>query len=158
MEQKEILKQMIDFNKIAFDNTFNILNLLQEQWERMTGVLVEQSARPPPGGKYLVNGPRLTKNGTRIVKRRWPIILRGWKSSWKNPGRPKGPNQFRSSVLGQGEKTPAEETRPAESRIWSGRPGRQGKILNNDLPIGGRKLSGVSPAWFEAALAPFWNG
>lgn len=53
MEQKEIFKQMIDFNKIAFDNTFNIMTILQEQCERMTGIFVEQGTVPPKWGEIL---------------------------------------------------------------------------------------------------------
>ena len=31
MDQKQILKQMIQFNKAAFDNTFDAVTVLQEQ-------------------------------------------------------------------------------------------------------------------------------
>jgi hypothetical protein len=55
MEQKEILKQMIEFNKTAFDNTFKVMTKLQEQWENMMGLIVEQSSWPPEGKDMLTN-------------------------------------------------------------------------------------------------------
>ena len=31
MDQKQIAKQMMEFNKTAFDNTFNAMTVLQDQ-------------------------------------------------------------------------------------------------------------------------------
>jgi len=51
MEQKNILKQMIEFNKAAFDNTFNALVMLQDQSERMVNMFLEQATWLPDQGK-----------------------------------------------------------------------------------------------------------
>jgi uncharacterized coiled-coil DUF342 family protein len=43
MEPLRMVKQMIDFNKATFDNTFNAMVLLQEQTERITKTFTEQA-------------------------------------------------------------------------------------------------------------------
>ncbi|MBM4271715.1 MAG: hypothetical protein FJ139_06110 [Deltaproteobacteria bacterium] len=43
MQPRQILKQMIDLNKAAFDNAFNNMVLLQEQMERVVNMFVDQS-------------------------------------------------------------------------------------------------------------------
>ena len=55
MEPKQIAKQMIDFNKKAFDSSFDAMSVIQEQTEKMVGSLMEQSALFPEEGKKLVN-------------------------------------------------------------------------------------------------------
>ncbi len=51
MEHKQILKQMIDFNKTTFDNTYETFMMLQEQSERMTNTMIEQAAWVPKEGR-----------------------------------------------------------------------------------------------------------
>ena len=46
---------MIDFQKTAFDNTFNARVTFQEQTERMVNVLMEQAVWLPEEGKKAVN-------------------------------------------------------------------------------------------------------
>jgi len=55
MDQKQILKQMIDFNKATFDNTFNAMLMLQEQSERAANTLMEQVTWLPEDGKNAIN-------------------------------------------------------------------------------------------------------
>jgi uncharacterized coiled-coil DUF342 family protein len=55
MDQKQILKQMIDFNKATFDNTFNAMVMLQEQAERAANTLLEQANWLPEDGKKAIN-------------------------------------------------------------------------------------------------------
>ncbi len=55
MDQKQILKQMIDFNKATFDNTFNAMVMLQEQAERAANTLMEQATWLPEDGKKAIN-------------------------------------------------------------------------------------------------------
>lgn len=55
MEQKAIMKQMIDFNKATFDNTFNALVTLQEQTEKMVNTFLEQATWLPEEGKKVIN-------------------------------------------------------------------------------------------------------
>jgi polyhydroxyalkanoate synthesis regulator phasin len=43
MQPKQMLKQMIDLNKAAFDNAFNNMTMLQEQMEKVVKMMIEQS-------------------------------------------------------------------------------------------------------------------
>jgi len=56
MDQKVILKQMIDFNKTAFDNTFSTMNMVQEQTEKMFGTMIDQNPWLPEEGKKAIQG------------------------------------------------------------------------------------------------------
>jgi len=51
MEKQQAFKQMMEFNKAAFDNTFNAMTLLQEQTERMINLSLEQATMLPKEGK-----------------------------------------------------------------------------------------------------------
>ena len=54
MEQKELLKQMIEFNKTTFDNAFNTIVMMQNQTEQMVNSFMNQSSwLPEEGGKAL---------------------------------------------------------------------------------------------------------
>lgn len=55
MEMKDIAKQMIQFNKATFDNTFSAMTALQEQTEKMVNNLLEQNALMPVEGKKAVS-------------------------------------------------------------------------------------------------------
>ncbi len=54
MEPKQFAKQMIQFNKTAFDNTFNAMTVLQEQTEKMVNGFMEQGTWMPAEGKKAV--------------------------------------------------------------------------------------------------------
>jgi len=54
MDQKQIFKQMLDFNKSSFTNAFNALAMAQEQTETMTNSFVGQAAWLPAEGKKAV--------------------------------------------------------------------------------------------------------
>jgi hypothetical protein len=51
MDQKKLVKQMIDFYKTTFDNTYTALSIMQEQTERMTNMFLDQATSLPPEGK-----------------------------------------------------------------------------------------------------------
>jgi len=55
MEPQQIAKQMIQFNKTAFDNTFDAMNVLQEQMEKMMGMYLEQAPLLPAEGRKAIN-------------------------------------------------------------------------------------------------------
>jgi polyhydroxyalkanoate synthesis regulator phasin len=55
MDPKKIAKQMIDFNKTAFDNIFNSMIMLQEQAEKMANTLLSQATGLPDEGKKVIN-------------------------------------------------------------------------------------------------------
>lgn len=54
MEPEQIAKEMIDFNKTAFDNSFKAMSVLQDQSEKMVSMFIEQTAFIPEEGKKLV--------------------------------------------------------------------------------------------------------
>lgn len=54
MDQKKMLKQMIDFNNAAFNNSFNTMVTIQEQMEKVTSVLMDQATWLPEEGKKVV--------------------------------------------------------------------------------------------------------
>jgi hypothetical protein len=51
MEPKEMMKQMMKYNKAAFDNTFTAMTLMQEQIERMVKMFMEQATWVPKEGR-----------------------------------------------------------------------------------------------------------
>ena len=55
MEPLKLAKQMIDFNKVTFDNTFSAMVLLQEQTEKMVSTFMEQATFIPAEGKKMLN-------------------------------------------------------------------------------------------------------
>jgi polyhydroxyalkanoate synthesis regulator phasin len=54
MDAKQLAKQMLDFNKTAFDNNFNSMKALQEQTERLIGKFWEKSPIFPEEGKRAI--------------------------------------------------------------------------------------------------------
>ncbi len=55
METGKIAKQMIDFQKTAFNNTFGVMVALQDQTEKMVNITIEQSTWLPEDGKKAIN-------------------------------------------------------------------------------------------------------
>ncbi|MGD2149209.1 MAG: hypothetical protein PVJ06_00435 [Desulfobacterales bacterium] len=55
MDSSKIAKQMIDFQKTTFDNTFNAMVLLQEQAESMAGTILNQATWMPEEGRNAIN-------------------------------------------------------------------------------------------------------
>ena len=51
---KSMAKQMIDFHKATFDNTFNAFVTLQEQTEKMVNMFIDQAPWMPDDGKKAV--------------------------------------------------------------------------------------------------------
>lgn len=54
MDQKQIAKQMMDFNKTAFDNTFNAMTFLRDQTEKFTFRFLEKAPWFPEEGKNVI--------------------------------------------------------------------------------------------------------
>ena len=54
MEPKQIAKQVIDFNKTAFDNSFEAMTVLQDQTEKMVNAIIEQNTLIPEEVKKAV--------------------------------------------------------------------------------------------------------
>jgi hypothetical protein len=55
MEPRKMAKQMLDFYKATFDNSYNALLMLQDQMQHMTSMFVEQSTAMPEEGKKALN-------------------------------------------------------------------------------------------------------
>ena len=54
MDQNQIFKQMIDFNKATFDNSFSAMAMVQEQTEKMVSTMMDQATWLPEEGKKAV--------------------------------------------------------------------------------------------------------
>lgn len=54
MDPKQIAKQMIQFTKTTFDNTFDAITILQEQTEKLIGTYLEQAPMIPAEGKKAI--------------------------------------------------------------------------------------------------------
>ena len=55
MEQSRIAKQVIEFQRAGFDNTFTAMTMLQDQTERMVNMFLEQATWLPDQGKKALN-------------------------------------------------------------------------------------------------------
>ena len=62
MDQNQILKQMIDFNKAAFDNTFNAMTMVYGQSEKMVGTFLQQATWLPEEGRKAIENWMQTYN------------------------------------------------------------------------------------------------
>ena len=54
MDNKQIAKQMIQFNKTAFDNSFNAMSMVYEQNEKMLGTFLQQATWLPEEGRKAI--------------------------------------------------------------------------------------------------------
>jgi hypothetical protein len=55
MEPQQMVKQMVDFNRSAFDNGFNAMVMVQDQAEDMLHKFMERSPWLPKEGEKLLN-------------------------------------------------------------------------------------------------------
>jgi len=55
MEPVKIAKQMMEFQKAAFDNSFNGMEMAQEQAEKMLNMSLEQATWLPEEGKRVID-------------------------------------------------------------------------------------------------------
>ena len=55
MDTAKMAKQMIDFHKATFDNTFNAMVMLQDQTEKMVNSFMEQATWLPEEGKRVID-------------------------------------------------------------------------------------------------------
>jgi hypothetical protein len=54
MDQQKMFKQMMEFQKATFDNSFNAMSKLQEQGEMMVQTFIDQSPWLPEEGKKAI--------------------------------------------------------------------------------------------------------
>ena len=55
METEKFAKQMIDFQKTAFDNTFTAVTMLQDQAERMVNTVIDQATWLPEESRRVID-------------------------------------------------------------------------------------------------------
>jgi hypothetical protein len=55
MDQKQIAKQMIEFNKTAFDNSFGAMTALQDQTEKLILNFLDKAPWVPEEGRKAIN-------------------------------------------------------------------------------------------------------
>jgi len=55
METEKFAKQMIDFQKTAFDNTFTAVTMLQDQAERMVNTVIVQATWLPEESRQVID-------------------------------------------------------------------------------------------------------
>ena len=71
MDQKQVFKQMIAFNRTAFDGSFAALVTFQEQADRMTSTMLEQATwLPEEGRKAISDWAEACKKGREEFKKR----------------------------------------------------------------------------------------
>ena len=70
MDQKQIFKQMVDFNKGAFNNAFNAMVMVQDQTETLTSNMLNQATgMPEEGRKALLTWVDAFKKGREEYKK-----------------------------------------------------------------------------------------
>ncbi|HOS96509.1 MAG TPA: hypothetical protein PLR71_03320 [Deltaproteobacteria bacterium] len=70
MENKELVKQMVNLQKTSFENGFNMLVSLQDQMEKMVNTFVDQAPwLPAEGKKALANLTATYKKGREDLKK-----------------------------------------------------------------------------------------
>jgi uncharacterized membrane protein len=69
MDPKQIANQMIQFNKTAFDNTFDAITVLQEQTEKLISTYLNQAPLlPAEGKKAIMDWIKAYKKGSEEFK------------------------------------------------------------------------------------------
>ena len=70
MDQKQVFKQMMDFNKGAFNNAFNAMVMVQDQAETLTSTMLNQATGiPEEGRKALLDWVDAFKKGRGEYKK-----------------------------------------------------------------------------------------
>ncbi len=69
MDQKVMVKQMIEFNQTTFNNIYESMVLLQDQFENMTMKALDQSGIiPDEGRKALQSWAKVFKTSRKDIK------------------------------------------------------------------------------------------
>lgn len=70
MDQKQMAQQMIQFNKTAFDNSFNAMTMVYQQSEKMVSTFLQQATWiPEEGRKAIENWMKTYKKGCEDFKK-----------------------------------------------------------------------------------------
>lgn len=69
MDQKQMFKQMIEFNQTTFNNAYNAMVLVQDQFEKAARAALDQtSGLPAEGRKAIENWSEAFKEGRKNFK------------------------------------------------------------------------------------------
>lgn len=69
MDQKQMLKQMLEFNQTTFNNAFNTMTLLQDQFQRVAKTALEQATWLPAEGRQAIEkGTETYKSACQTFK------------------------------------------------------------------------------------------
>ncbi len=69
MDQKQLFKQMIEFNQTTFNNIFNATALIQDQFEKAANAALDQiPGLPAEGRKAIENWADVFKTGRNTFK------------------------------------------------------------------------------------------
>jgi hypothetical protein len=55
MDQKQIIKEMVEFNQSAFDNAFDAIVTIQDQTEQIAGKMMDQADWLPAEGRKVID-------------------------------------------------------------------------------------------------------
>jgi hypothetical protein len=69
MDQKQMFKQMIEFNQTTFNNAYDAMVLLQDQFEKAARAALDQAhGLPAEGRKAIENWSEAFKDGRKNLK------------------------------------------------------------------------------------------
>lgn len=69
MEQKQVLRQIFEFNQSTFNNAFEAMVLVQDQFEKIATTALDQiPGMPAQGRKAIDNWAEVFKNGRQSFK------------------------------------------------------------------------------------------
>ena len=69
MDQKKLVKQMIEFNQTTFNNVFDSMVLLQDQFENVTMKALDESGVVPDDGRMVLQSwAKVFKNSRKDIK------------------------------------------------------------------------------------------
>jgi hypothetical protein len=89
--QFTLAKQMLDFNKATFENTFGAMCLIQEQSEKMMNSFIEQAAWiPGEGEKAIADAAAMFKKGCSEFKKAVDENFSRVETYFEQAGQPQG--------------------------------------------------------------------
>ncbi len=68
MDPKQMLKQMVEFNQAAFNNAFNAMTLLQDQFEGTAKTVLDQANVPAEERQAIENFTETYKSACQTFK------------------------------------------------------------------------------------------
>ena len=69
MDQKQIVKQMLEFNQSTFNNAFDMMTLFQDQFETVANAALDQTnVLPAEGRQIMENWGEIYKSGRHALR------------------------------------------------------------------------------------------